>query len=73
MFKYLLSWLKSLSIYLDRRMIVMLLLGFVSGLPFLLVSSTLSLWLKDAGISLAAIGMFALVKSPYSFKWLFMW
>ncbi|MBR4106807.1 MAG: AmpG family muropeptide MFS transporter [Alphaproteobacteria bacterium] len=52
-------------------MLVMLLLGFVSGLPFLLVSSTLSLWLKDAGIPLAAIGMFALVKSPYSFKWLF--
>ena len=64
------NWIKSLAIYLDRRMMVMLLLGFVSGLPFLLVSSTLSLWLKDAGISLAAIGMFALVKSPYSFKWL---
>ncbi len=65
------EWIKSLKIYLDRRMMVMLFLGFVSGLPFLLVSSTLSLWLKDAGISLAAIGMFALVKSPYSFKWLF--
>lgn len=69
--KTILAWLKSLAIYFDRRMLVMLLLGFVSGLPFLLVSSTLSLWLKDAGISLAAIGMFALVKSPYSFKWLF--
>lgn len=69
--KTILAWIKSLSIYFDRRMMVMLLLGFVSGLPFLLVSSTLSLWLKDAGISLAAIGMFALVKSPYSFKWLF--
>ncbi len=65
------EWIKSLKIYFDRRMMVMLFLGFVSGLPFLLVSSTLSLWLKDAGISLAAIGMFALVKSPYSFKWLF--
>lgn len=69
--KTIFSLLKSLLIYCDRRMLVMLLLGFVSGLPFLLVSSTLSLWLKDAGISLAAIGMFALVKSPYSFKWLF--
>ena len=65
------SWIKSLKIYADRRMPVMLLLGFVSGLPFLLVSSTLSLWLKDAGISLAAIGVFSLVKAPYSFKWLF--
>ncbi len=67
----LLSWIKSLKIYADRRMPLMLLLGFVSGLPFLLVSSTLSLWLKDVGISLAAIGLFSLVKAPYSFKWLF--
>lgn len=65
------NWLKSIKIYADRRMAVMLLLGFVSGLPFLLVSSTLSLWLKDAGISLAAIGLFSIVKAPYSFKWLF--
>ena len=65
------TWLKALRVYADRRMAVMLLLGFVSGLPFLLVSSTLSLWLKDVGISLAAIGIFSLVKIPYSFKWLF--
>lgn len=64
------NWLKSLQVYFDRRMMVMLLLGFVSGLPFLLVSSTLSLWLKDAGISLVAIGLFSVVKAPYSFKWL---
>ena len=65
------NWLKSLKIYADKRMSVMLLLGFVSGLPFLLVSSTLSLWLKDAGVSLAAIGLFSVIKAPYSFKWLF--
>ncbi len=64
------NWLKSLKVYVDRRMLVMLLLGFVSGLPFLLVSSTLSLWLKDAGVSLVAIGLFSIVKAPYSFKWL---
>ena len=64
------KWLKSLQIYTDKRMFVMLLLGFVSGLPFLLISSTLSLWLKDIGVSLAAIGLFSLVKAPYSFKWL---
>ena len=64
------KWLKSLKIYTDNRMLAMILLGFVSGLPFLLVSSTLSLWLKDDGISLAAIGLFSLVKAPYSFKWL---
>ena len=66
-----LNWLNSWKIYADRRMAVMLLLGFVSGLPLLLVSTTLSLWLKDAGISLAAIGLFSIVKAPYSFKWLF--
>jgi PAT family beta-lactamase induction signal transducer AmpG len=65
------EWLKSLKIYTEKRMLVMLLLGFVSGLPYLLVSSTLSLWLKDAGISLATIGFFSLIKAPYSFKWLF--
>ncbi|MCQ2741046.1 MAG: AmpG family muropeptide MFS transporter [Alphaproteobacteria bacterium] len=64
------DWIMSLKIYADKRMFVMLLLGFVSGLPFLLVGSTLSLWLKDAGISLAAIGLFSMVKAPYSFKWL---
>jgi PAT family beta-lactamase induction signal transducer AmpG len=46
------------------------LLGFSSGLPLLLVLSTLSLWLKDEGISKAAIGLFALVKTPYNFKFL---
>ncbi len=65
-----LKWIRSLKIYADKRMLVMLLLGFVSGLPFLLVSSTLSLWLKDIGISLATIGLFSIVKAPYSFKWL---
>lgn len=51
-------------------MLTMLGLGFSSGMPFLLVGGTLSLWLADAGISLKIIGLFALVKIPYSFKWL---
>jgi PAT family beta-lactamase induction signal transducer AmpG len=46
----------------------MLFLGFSSGLPLLLVFSTLSFWLKDVGVSLATIGAFALVKTPYTFK-----
>ena len=69
--RLLFKWLNSWKVYADRRMSVMLLLGFVSGLPFLLVSSTLSLWLKDVGISLVAIGLYSVVKVPYSFKWLF--
>ncbi len=62
-------WLDTLKIYADCRMLVMIGLGFSSGFPLLLVSGTLSLWLKDSGLSYALIGAFALVKSPYSFKW----
>ena len=62
-------WLQSLKIYADKRMLIMAGLGFSSGFPLLLVGGTLSLWLKDCGLSYALIGMFALVKTPYSFKW----
>ncbi len=58
------------KIYANRTMLVMTALGFASGFPFLLVFSTLSLWLKDAGWTYAAIGAFSLVKIPYAFKWL---
>ncbi|MBE6452617.1 MAG: AmpG family muropeptide MFS transporter [Alphaproteobacteria bacterium] len=64
------KWINALKVYADSRMIKMLLLGFSSGFPYLLVFGTLNLWLKDAGVSLAAIGLFSLVKVPYSFKWL---
>lgn len=64
------GWLKSLKIYYDRRMLVMVLLGFASGFPLLLVFGTLSLWLKDSAVPLGMIGLFSLVKTPYSFKWL---
>lgn len=63
-------WLKAIEVYGDKRMLIMMLLGFSSGFPYLLVFGTFSLWLKDAGVSLAAIGLFSLAKAPYSFKWL---
>lgn len=63
------QWLKAGQIYFDRRMLVMTGLGFASGFPLLLVFSTLNLWLKDSGVSYALIGIFSLVKTPYSFKW----
>lgn len=56
------------GIYLQRRVLLQLLLGFSSGLPYLLVFSTLSLRLREAGLSLTAIGLFSLVKAPYTFK-----
>lgn len=45
-------------------------LGFSSGFPFLLVSGTLALWLTESGVGLEMIGLFSLVKTPYSFKWM---
>lgn len=52
-------------------MLVLTLLGFASGFPFLLVFTTLSLWLKDVGWSYKAIGAISMVKIPYAFKFLF--
>ena len=63
------KWLKASKVYLDKRMMVMSCLGFSSGFPLLLVFGTLNLWLKDSGVSYALIGVFSLVKTPYSLKW----
>jgi len=56
--------------YLDRRVLMVLVLGFASGLPLLLTFSTLSAWLKSEGISRSAIGLFALMGTPYALKFL---
>jgi PAT family beta-lactamase induction signal transducer AmpG len=49
---------------------LMLALGFASGLPRLLVASTLAAWLSDSGLSMASVGLFAAVAMPYSLKFL---
>jgi len=56
--------------YLERRTLIMLTLGFSSGLPFLLVGNTLSYWLRDEGSSLTAIGFLSWVGVAYSLKFL---
>lgn len=56
--------------YFDRRVLMVMVLGFASGLPLLLTFSTLSAWLKGEGISRTAIGLFALVGTPYACKFL---
>jgi PAT family beta-lactamase induction signal transducer AmpG len=61
---------RSLAVYADRRVLLILPLGFASGLPLLLTFSTLSAWLATAGVRRAAIGAFALVGTPYAFKFL---
>src|ERR1017187_5946407 len=64
------NWRRSVTAYTDRRMLQVLALGFASGLPLLLTFSTLSAWLATAGVRRATIGTFALVGTPYAFKFL---
>ncbi|RPJ47528.1 MAG: MFS transporter [Betaproteobacteria bacterium] len=52
------------------RMLVALLMGFASGLPLLLTGSVLQAWLRDGGVDLARIGLFALIGLPYTLKFL---
>src|SRR5580704_1771228 len=65
------GWRRSLQAYTNPRVLQVLALGFASGLPLLLTFSTLSAWLATAGVRRAAIGAFALVGTPYAFK--FVW
>src|SRR6202050_1580225 len=64
------DWRRSLAEYTERRVLLILPLGFASGLPLLLTFSTLSAWLAAAGVSRATIGAFALIGTPYAFKFL---
>jgi MFS transporter, PAT family, beta-lactamase induction signal transducer AmpG len=64
------SWGRALAVYLERPVLSMLFLGFSAGLPFYLVFSTLSAWLRTAHIERATIGMLAWVGLAYSFKWM---
>ncbi|QSX34627.1 MFS transporter [Shewanella avicenniae] len=59
----------TLGVYAHKRVLLMLLFGFSSGLPLMLVFSTLSFWLREAGVDRAAIGYFSWVALMYAFKW----
>jgi PAT family beta-lactamase induction signal transducer AmpG len=61
----------SLRAYLEPRVLVMLALGFSSGLPFLLTGATFGYWLRDESTSLTAIGFISWVGLAYSLK--FFW
>lgn len=61
----------SLKGYQDRRAIALLLLGFSAGIPILLIFSTLSLWLLEAGVQRETVTMFSWAALGYSFK--FVW
>ncbi|MES0874754.1 AmpG family muropeptide MFS transporter [Sinimarinibacterium thermocellulolyticum] len=62
------GWLASLRLYAQPKPLAMLFLGFSAGLPFLLVFSTLSAWLREAGIDRTTIGLLSWVGLAYSFK-----
>ena len=62
------SWFAALRVYASKRVVVISLLGFSAGLPFLLVFSTLTAWLRDEGVTRTAIGFFAWVGLTYSLK-----
>ncbi|WP_109440871.1 AmpG family muropeptide MFS transporter [Acinetobacter haemolyticus] len=65
------GWKNSFMAFLDRRAIIMLFLGFSSGIPIFLIFSTLSFWLTEAGINRSTITMFSWAALAYSFK--FIW
>ena len=61
---------RAAAVFLDPRVLIVLLLGFSSGLPLALSGSTLLLWMKDVGVDLGTIGLFSLVGVPYTIKFL---
>src|SRR5579872_2481587 len=62
------SWRDGLAVYLQRRVLVVMFLGFSSGLPLALSGSTLLIWMRESGVNLGTIGLFALVGTPYTVK-----
>ena len=62
------DWREALAVYSKPRVIAMSFLGFSAGLPFLLVFSTLSAWLRDSGLALSTIGFFSWIGITYSIK-----
>lgn len=64
------SSIRSTSSLFNSQLWVIFLLGFSSGLPFLLTLSTLSFWLTESGVDKTTIGLFMLISLPYSLKFL---
>jgi PAT family beta-lactamase induction signal transducer AmpG len=64
------TWRAALRTYASPATLALLILGFAAGLPYMLVFSTLSIWLREAGVSLQAIGYASLIGLAYAFKWI---
>ena len=57
-------------VYFDKRMLKILLLGAISGFPWVLIGSSLSLWLKEDGLSRSTVGWAGLIFAVYAFNYL---
>ena len=60
----------SVAVYLKRRVLIVMFLGFSAGLPLALSGSTLLVWMRESGVDLGTIGLFALAGTPYTIKFL---
>lgn len=65
------GFMDALAVYLRPRVLIVMFLGLSSGLPLALSGSTLLVWMREAGVDLGTIGLFALVGTPYTIK--FIW
>lgn len=64
------TFLDAAAVYLKPRVLIVLFLGFSSGLPLALSGTTLLVWMRESGVDLGTIGLFALVGTPYTIKFL---
>jgi PAT family beta-lactamase induction signal transducer AmpG len=64
------SFVDALAVYLQPRVLIVMFLGFSSGLPLALSGGTLLVWMREVGVDLGTIGLFALVGTPYTIKFL---
>lgn len=62
------SLAETFTVYLRPRVLIVMFLGFSSGLPLALSGSTLLVWMRETGVDLGTIGLFALVGTPYTLK-----
>ncbi len=64
------SFFGTVAVYVQPRVLIVMFLGFSSGLPLALTGATLSVWMRESGVDLSTIGLFALVGTPYTLKFL---
>jgi PAT family beta-lactamase induction signal transducer AmpG len=64
------GFFEALAVYLKPRVLVVLFLGFSSGLPLVLSGATLQAWMKTSGVDIRTIGLIGAVGIPYSIKFL---